>query len=115
MIEQRLLDYGLLGLMVLVAGFIVKFFYERNQQLLDERLEAEKQHNREISDLQVAFTETARDHYEQRFELYEKFNNQLLSLATSNAEMREKVVHTLQALEKRIDEKSTERLNQTDR
>lgn len=115
MIEQALLERGILGIIVLALGLaVVKLYNELREQ--------RQEHLKNVSNLQVILTETNRDHNEQLSEAHKDFTNRLLSLVTTNAEMQEKNAHlqtqllnAFQRIEQKLDETDRSNNRQSDK
>lgn len=115
MIEQALLERGILGIVVLALGLaVVKLYNELNTQ--------RDKHQKDVYDLQIVITEANRDSNEQLIEAHKDFTNRLLSLVTSDAESRERLTYSLaemsnafQRIEQKIDEANSSSNRQSDK
>jgi len=124
-LEQALLERGVLGIVVIALAFAVMKLYNDNKSLQLELREQERNHRKEMTEVQISFHETSRDQGEQMVKEIKEFSNRLISLSTSYAELGERTAQKLhehidsskkafRAIEQKIDETNHSRRSKSD-
>lgn len=130
------LNQGVLGALVLAEFYVIYRLYtdkekatnkllEREQQLHSQLDEVKERHYKELTEVQIALNETRADLFEQIIREIKEFNNRLISLATSNAEINERTIlkqnaildavqKAFRAIETKLDERITRQNQEPD-